>query len=231
MKSDHPESADLLNAYISGNPNQEEKMKKTLLTAALACTLSLFGFVASAQEQAASFDETTKVFTSNVTKDLTLLVATSSDVKLGETLSKISSSDGNKTFGYKKNGEFVSLAEAVSQAKVVSDGDANVTAINLGSFEQDDTIQFGYKGEDNVFHPYSPFRVESDPGYYGGYNPDSFYQLDFSEDPFSGMIEILVVGEPLPAPAVTLIIALAAGALFLLYKNRRQQRAVQVGRV
>ena len=197
-------------------------MKKTLFATVLACALTVFGVVASAQDSAVKFDDETKTFSSNVSKNLTLLVATSTDVDLGKNLSNASSTEG-KTFGYKKNGTFVSLAQAVGDAQVATVGNANVASISLGDFKENDTIQFGYNGEDNVFHPYSPFKIQSDPGYYGGYNADSFYQLDFSEDPFNGMIEIYVIGEPLPAPAVTLIVALAAGALFLLYKNRRQR--------
>ena len=133
------------------------------------------------------------------------------------------STDGGKTLGYKRNGgEFVSLAQAVSDAQVAQVGDANVTTITLGQFNANDTIEFGYQDADGGFHGYTPGKIGSDPGYYGGYNVESFYQLDFSEDPFDGMIEI-VVGQPLPAPAVTLIVALAAGALFLLYKNRKER--------
>lgn len=209
---------------------------KKLFTTALACALTIFGATAFAQtQQAVNFVPGEKqndpgFFTSNVSKSLSILVATSSDVNLSENLAAVSGADG-KTLGYTRNGgEFVSLAQAVSDAKVFPvtttvDGEtksANIASIRLGEFNQNDKIQIGYQDGEG-FHPYSPFKIESDPGYYGGYNSDSFYQLDFSEDPFSGMIEILVVGEPLPAPAVTLIIALAAGALLLLYKNRRQR--------
>ena len=201
-------------------------MKKTLFTTALACALTIFGFTSFAQNSAVTFNESDNTFSSKVSKNLTLLVATSTDVNLSQNLSAVSSME-NKTFGYKKNnGPFVSLAQAISEAQVATVGDANVATINLGEFSENDTIQFGLNGSDNVFKPYTPFKIVSDPGYYGGYNSDSFYQLDFSEDPFDGMVEIFVVGEPLPAPAVTLIVALAAGALFLLYKNRRQ-RSVQ----
>ena len=101
--------------------------------------------------------------------------------------------------------------------------------IPLGTFSENETFQLGYASEDgNGFTPFSVTQAKSsEPNYYSGYNPDSFYQLDFAEDPFNGMIEIYIMGEPLPAPAVTLIVALAAGALFLLYKNRRQQRSLQ----
>ena len=36
---------------------------------------------------------------------------------------------------------------------------------------------------------------------------DYWYTQDFSEDPFDGKIEILVMGEPLPTPILTLFIA------------------------
>jgi len=198
-------------------------MKKSLFATAIACALMIFGVSASAQTpQAVAFDKDANVFSSNVTKSLSLLVATSSSVNLSENLSAVSGSTG-KTLGYTRNGgEFISLADAVNHAKVVSSGDANVTAIRLGDFTENDKIQFGYQ-DAGGFHAYSPFKIESDPGYYGGYNADSFYQLDFSEDPFDGMIEILVVGEPLPTPVVTLLVALAAGALCLLGKNLRQR--------
>ena len=196
-------------------------MKKTLFTTVLACVLTVSGFVAAAEDLAVSFNNDTKLFSSNVTKNLTLLVATKSDVDLGANLAAVSTDE--KTLGYKRNGgNFVSLAQAVSDAQVARVGNANVTTITLGQFNANDTIEFGYQDADGGFHGYTPGKIGSDPGYYGGYNVESFYQLDFSEDPFDGMIEI-VVGQPLPAPAVTLIVALAAGALFLLYKNRKER--------
>ena len=67
--------------------------------------------------------------------------------------------------------------------------------------------------------------LSSDPAYYAGYNADSFYQLDFSEDEFDGRIDVLVVGEPLPSSTVTLILSLAALAVFMGYARRKQQRA------
>ena len=200
-------------------------MKKTLVTTVLACVMTIFGFAASAQsQQVVSLDGA--VFTSNVSKNLKLFVATSSEVDLAKNLSALSGTDG-KTLGYTRNGEFVSLAQAVKNAEVVPDGSAKTASIYLGKFEKGDKIQFGYQDASNEFHPYNTSnQLSSEPNYYGGYNPESFYQLDFSNDPFDGMIEI-VIGEPLPAPAVTLIVALSAGALFLLYKNRRQ-RYIQI---
>lgn len=199
-------------------------MKKTFVTTVLVCAMTIFGFAASAQEQqTVSLDGS--LFKANVSKNLNLFIATSSDVNLAEKLSALSGTE--KTLGYVRNGGgFVSLAEAVKNAEVVPDGTANTASIRLGDFKAGDTIQFGYQDSQEGFHPFSSGKFTGDPSYYGGYNPDSFYQLDFSEDPFDGMIEI-IIGEPLPAPAVTLIVALAAGALFLLYKNRRQ-RSIQI---
>lgn len=210
-------------------------MKKNLFMAAFACALMVFGNAAFAQSQQAAATFKDGAFSSNVSKNLILFVATDSKVELDKNLAAVSGAgDSTKTLGYKQNDKFVSLGEAVQNAKVEEvsivnkQGEtvkSNVTSISLGKFSKNDTIQFGYQDADGAFHPYSAAKIESDPGYYGGYEADSFYQLDFSKDPFDGMIEI-VVGEPLPAPAVTLIVALAAGALFLLYKNRRQ-RSIQ----
>ncbi len=195
-------------------------MKKIFATT-LACALMIFGFAVSAQSQQ-TVSLNGNVFSSNVSKSLSLIIATKPDVKLSENLSNVKEKDG-ATLGYvRNNGEFVSLSDAVASAQEKSFENANLTTISLGKFNQNDTIQFGFSDSEG-FHPYSPKKIEGDPGYYGGYSAESFYQLDFSEDPFDGMVEILVVGEPLPAPAVTLIVALAAGALFLLYKNRRQR--------
>lgn len=201
-------------------------MKKTLVTAVFACAMTIFGLAAFAQEQpqqkqAVTFDADSNVLSSNVSKSLTMLIAAESNVNLKEKLATVADWDG-KTLGYKKNGVFISLSQAVKEAKVVTEGDVNVASIQLGRFKEGDIIQFGYQDAENAFHAYASDKFAGDPNYYGGYNPESFYQVDFSEDPFNGLIEI-VIGEPLPAPAVTLIVALAAGALFLLYKNRRQR--------
>ena len=47
----------------------------------------------------------------------------------------------------------------------------------------------------------------------------SFYKQDFSEDPFDGRIEI-IIGEPLPSPAQTLLIVLVVGGI--IYCTRKQ---------
>ena len=211
--------------------NQEEKMKKTLVTIILGCAMSFMGFTASAQnqpQQAVKMSD--DIFSSNVSKSLSILAVSPSDgLDLVSDLSK--RTPENKVFGFKRsNGGFVSLADAIADVKTVPAAEnARVSVIPLGTFSENETFQLGYateNGED--FTPFSVTKAKSsEPNYYSGYNPDSFYQLDFAEDPFNGMIEIYIMGEPLPAPAVTLIVALAAGALFLLYKNRRQRQTEQ----
>ena len=195
-------------------------MSKTLFTAALAFVLSIGGFALSAQDSASSI---------TLKKDYSLvkLVAQSNvDVGLKESLTKSTSSSGNAgsvTFGYVKNdGKFVSLVDAMAGAEVVNGDNSTRTATYvLGKFHQNDTFQFGY-GNDTSFEAVSPtLKVAGDPGFNAGYDIDSFYQLDFSNDPFDGKIDILVMGEPLPASTVTMLIALAAAAALLLFRNRR----------
>lgn len=205
-------------------------MKKTLVTAIFTCAMALFGFAASnPAPQAVSLDGS--VFSSNVSKSLSILaVSPSEGLDLASDLSRRAPED--KVFGFKRGsgeGGFVSLADAIADVETVNAPEsARVSVISLGTFSENETFQFGYATEDGKdFEPLSVTQAKSsDSSYYSGYNPDSFYQLDFAEDPFNGMIEIYIMGEPLPAPAVTLLVALAAGALFLLYKNRRQ-RSIQ----
>ena len=211
--------------------NQEEKMKKILVTAVLGCAMAFMGFAASAPSQTQQVVTMSDgVFSSNVSKSLSILaVSPSNGIDLVSDLSQQTPKD--KVFGFKRSsGGFVSLADAIADVKTVQTAEgARVSVIPLGTFSENETFQLGYASEDgNGFTPFSVTQAKSsEPNYYSGYNPDSFYQLDFAEDPFNGMIEIYIMGEPLPAPAVTLIVALAAGALFLLYKNRRQQRSLQ----
>ena len=186
-------------------------MKKTLFTAALVCAMTIFGFAASlqAQDSAAGKELIHNGQYSTKLLKLVNLAKNATSTSLTAKLVKVPTVEG-KTFGYLYNGQFVSL------------GNAAESSVEL-PFDQ--LIQFGYgdaSSQNSGFEPRTvSLKVSSDPGYYAAYNNDSFYQLDFSEDPFNGYFEI-VVGKPLPAPAVTLVVALAAGALLLLYKNRRQ---------
>ena len=41
----------------------------------------------------------------------------------------------------------------------------------------------------------------------------SWYKHDFTEDPFDGRIEVLVMGEPLPTPIVTLLLMLGIAGM------------------
>lgn len=193
-------------------------MKKTLFTAALALALSLGGAALSAQET--STDAIT------LEKDhslVTLVVESKLDVNLKQSLTTTSETTGTASFGYKKNGtEFVSLVDAMAAVEVAnSDNTAKSATLTLGKFQTGDTFQFGY-GNSSTFEAFTPtLKVASDAGFHAGYDIDSFYQLDFPKDPFDGRIEIYVMGEPLPASTVTLLVALGAAAVILLYNNRR----------
>ena len=62
--------------------------------------------------------------------------------------------------------------------------------------------------------------VNSENNLFAGYNTDTFYNIDFAEEPFDGRIEVLVMGEPLPSGIVSLFIA--AGIAGLLYFRRNK---------
>ena len=190
-------------------------MKKTLFTAALAFVLSLCGFVLSAQTES---NTQAPVQSSNLLK---LVVASKTDAEnliLG--LSNLNENNSQpEVFGYKVNGEFCSLASAL---QIAENAGATESATNLlGSFSRDTEYAFGFENETG-FNPVGPtLHVASDPLFYGEFSSEGFYQLDFSKDPFDGMIDIYVMGEPLPASTVTMLIALAAAGAFLLYRNRK----------
>ena len=195
------------------NPIRRRTMKKTLFTTALALVLAIGGITASLYAASGPVDpKTTQKY---IAKSLEI-ASKSADMNLSTNLVKIPTVDG-KSFGYllESSNKFVSLGDVVNSSDAIP---------------YNETIRFGYGVESSdgpLFEPRTvSLSVSSDPGYYASFGTDGFYKLDFSENPFDGKIEIYVVGEPLPAPAVTLIVALAAGALFLLYKNRRQ-RSIQ----
>ncbi len=190
-------------------------MKKTLFTAALTCAMLIFGTAASLQAQDSAEGNTlSQVETGKYqfsTDSLNILNGTQKKYKISlkADLVNLPKEEG-KVFGYSVGGKFEPLSKVINI-------DPSETQVYL----------FGYATEtDGAFKDFEQrkvsFNVSADPGYYAGYTNEGFYQLDFSSDPFDGVIDI-VIGEPLPAPAVTLVVALAAGALFLLYKNRRQR--------
>ncbi len=191
-------------------------MSKTLFTAALAFVLSISGFVLSAQVLTDSESPAQN------TLDLVVNIKARYDVNLKESLAVMSVDSSNKSFGYKKNGtEFVPLSQDMKNAANEAGDDASATTIALGTFQREDELQFGY-GDDSGFVPIADsFKVASDAGFHAGYNIESFYHLDFSKDPFDGIIDIMIIGEPLPASTVTMLVALAAAAALLLYSTRR----------
>lgn len=211
-------------------------MKKTLFTTALAIALAIGGMTAFAQEEKpeTSSDNTNfskisfkdGVLSSTVAAPFRIIAGSASDFDLKAKLAAAATTtSGDKQFGYLLNGsEFVSLKNALTNANVIEVNDAKLASISLGNFNKGDTIEFGYGNPDSDFVATNvSLNVSSDPGYFTGYNSENFFQLDFSQDPFDGMIEVLVMGEPLPASTVSLLVALGAGAVFLLYHNRRRR--------
>ena len=205
-------------------------MNKTLFAAFFACALTLGAFTASAED----FNPQSKLtfnegkFTSSVPSHLKVIAVSKDKTSLADNLTKaVNLAPEDTSFGYKLNdNKFVSLSDAMKDISVVDSGEGSAAAFKLGDFSAGDTFQFGYAAASDGSDFKSVLTVASDPGYYTGYNPDSFYTLDFAEDPFDGKIEILVMGEPLPASTVTLLVALGAAAALLLYHNKRSQLRV-----
>ena len=224
-------------------------MNKTLLTAALACVLAIGGLTASAEEPVKIFKAQDKVtfgssentFKTNGTESLKVLIAnpistTNNKIKLSEFLKPITIGETSYSFGYQKKGtdnttEFVSLSSALSSVERDAADKSGVAAISLGEFKKGETIQFGYGDSNGKFIDKASASLvssqKSDALYYAGYNHDEFFKLDFAEDPFRGNIELMVIGEPLPPATETLLIALSAGAAFLLFSKRRRERLAE----
>ena len=177
-------------------------MSKTLFTAALAFVLSIGGFALFADESASI---------------VPVEFYAKMDVNLRNNLTA-SATASKKNFGYKKLGNdgFYSLSDAMKAEA----SDKKVTFL-LGEFSSGDAFKLGFANSDGGDFTAANVKIASDAGFHGGYDIDGFYHLDFSQDPFDGRIEILALGEPLPASTVTLLVALAAAAGLLLYNNRR----------
>ena len=188
-------------------------MKKTLFTTALALVLSVCGLGASVQ--AADEDNQDLKVGTYAVDNLAVSFLDTNNMS-GEALkAKLSFAAGakEKSFGYLVDGKFSALSKAVEVPIPI-----------------DKPIIFGYGSEEDSsqFTPRTvTLNVNADPAYYTGYKSEGFFHLDFSKNPFDGTIEIMVMGEPLPASTVTLLVALGAGALLLLYKNRRTRGAEQ----
>ena len=190
-------------------------MNTNFIMAALAGLLSVCGFAASTDNAEAGSTEL------KPDKAIKILAAAPHEYNLAQRLEQAKAPNAEKTPGYSVNGTFVSLAEA---AQVLSTSEKSDILL-LGRFTDGDNVQMGYRdNSDNKFYA-STINVSGDPGYFTGYNPDSFYQLDFSAMPFDGKIDVAVIGEPLPGSTVTLILSLAALAVFMGYARRKQQRA------
>ena len=190
-------------------------MSKKFIMAALAGFLTVCGFAASAADAA----EDPVALTTK--KAIRILFAADAKYKLAENLGQAESTSGLKNLGYTVNGgEIVPLSEA---AKVLSSSEEKGDVLSLGHFSPKDEVKLVYKNGETVTAAITV--LSSDPGYFAGYNAESFYQLDFDENPFDGTIEVAIIGEPLPGSTVTLILSLAALAVFMGYARRKQQRA------
>ena len=213
-------------------------MNKKIIMAALAgiltvCVISLSA-QDKAQEEAATVEakeEAVTVEAISAKNTMKILAVAKPTYDLGAKLTEAQNDESN-TFGYilnpdSDNPQFVTLSEALAEKSVTNDGTNDV--VSFGRFAKGDKVQFGYKDSDNKFNPATINVISSDSGYYSGYNAQGFYTLDFSERPFDGEIEVLIIGEPLPSSAITLILALALVAGYMGY-NYRKQRAHAVQR-
>ena len=202
-------------------------MNKKFIMAALAGVMTVCGFTLSAEDPV--IVEKGQVESLDAKAKMRIVAIARPNTNFTEKLTTVrGDTEGGLTRGYLiKSGSsetFVPLSFAIPASVNVSKDATGNELVSLGRFEQGDTIQFGFKDE-NGFSPMQISVLSSDPAYYAGYNADSFYQLDFSEDEFDGRIDVLVVGEPLPSSTVTLILSLAALAVFMGYARRKQQRA------
>lgn len=59
------------------------------------------------------------------------------------------------------------------------------------------------------------------------FSTDYWYTQDFASDPFDGMIEVYVVGEPLPTPFLTLFIASIIAFTFAKYRKLHNKPETQ----
>lgn len=74
----------------------------------------------------------------------------------------------------------------------------------------------------NQEYSMSKWSVDSDNNYVELSPATYFYNIDFSEDPFDGKIQILVMGEPLPSPLTTLICCFGVIGILLYYKKKKE---------
>ena len=201
-------------------------MSKKFIMAALAGFLTVGAFAVSADD-----NQTVDSLTAKDNIRILAIAKSSSNPRLADNLAaaKATTDEGAQAGYYvvkegqtEGEGSFVSLAEAIKQDVTTDEQGRDV--VTLGRFSQGDKVQFGFKKNDKFTA--TPINVlSSDPSYYAGYNSEGFYQLDFSEMEFDGKIDVLVIGEPLPGSTVTLLLSLAALAVFMGYSRRKQQRA------
>ena len=74
----------------------------------------------------------------------------------------------------------------------------------------------------NQEYSMSKYDINSDNNYVELSPATYFYNVDFSEDPFDGKIQILVMGEPLPSPLTTLICCFGVIGILLYCKKKKE---------
>jgi len=72
----------------------------------------------------------------------------------------------------------------------------------------------------NTDYKIESFKINSENNIYVGFSTDKFYNLDFAEDPFDGIIEVMVMGEPSASTNLTLLIAGLLGLAMFMYKKK-----------
>ena len=63
----------------------------------------------------------------------------------------------------------------------------------------------------------------NDKEWMGGFDTNGFYNIDFSEMPFDGKIQVLVVGEPLPTQTVSLVLGMLTVLGIIWMKKNKEQ--------
>lgn len=74
----------------------------------------------------------------------------------------------------------------------------------------------------NQEYSMSKYDINSDNNYVELSPATYFYNIDFSEDPFDGKIQVFVMGEPLPSPLTTLICCFGVIGILLYYKKKKE---------
>ena len=88
---------------------------------------------------------------------------------------------------------------------------------------------FDIKDFSNILkiNPSNPVQTNLNTEAIVPYSTDAWYIQDFASDPFNGMIEVYVVGEPLPTPILTLFITSLFAFTLAKYKKLHNKASTQ----